>query len=265
MDLLGIVRLLWRYRLLTLPVVLLTIGGMLYTVAIKKPVYEAQASYILINPPAPPTADQVARNPELGEVSTDNPYTRFASQTVVVEILARTIGGDAARLALVNQGADPRYHVTPSSEYGSSSPIVQITGVGATPDGAIRTAELVSTAVLAELNRMQHARGVDKGYRISALEVDAAERAQLRVSGQLRTAIGVFGLGVVVLFIVVSICDAIETRARERVALAEFEPLDLDPRDDQQDELWLRDVGPDGGRVAAQGERQRASPRAPHR
>ena len=262
MDLLGIMRLLWRYRFFTLPIVLLTVAGMVYAVAIKKPVYEAHATYILINPPSPPSAEQIARDPGLAGVSTDNPYTRFTTQNVVVDILARSIGSDAMREVLVHRGADPRYDVTPSVEYGSSSPIVQITGVGSTAADALRSTRLASQAVVQELDRMQKAQHVDKGYRITALEVDAAERAELRVSGQLRTMIGVLALGVIVLFIVVSICDAIETRARERAEMPEFEPLERDAgQGERPDELWLREVG----RSAAPPERQTASPRAPRR
>ena len=40
--------------------------GAVYAVAVKDPVYEAKSSYVLINPPAPPTAEEIARDPALG-------------------------------------------------------------------------------------------------------------------------------------------------------------------------------------------------------
>ena len=57
MNLLSIARKIWRYKLATLPVVLLTLFGAAYVVAVKEPVYEASSSYVLINPPTPPTPE----------------------------------------------------------------------------------------------------------------------------------------------------------------------------------------------------------------
>lgn len=51
--LLQISRKIWRYRVVTLPVLALTLLGAFYVVAIKKPEYSATTSYVLINPPAP--------------------------------------------------------------------------------------------------------------------------------------------------------------------------------------------------------------------
>ena len=41
MDLLLIARKIWRYKLATLPVIVLTLCGAVYAVAVKDPVYEA--------------------------------------------------------------------------------------------------------------------------------------------------------------------------------------------------------------------------------
>ena len=100
MDLLLIARKIWRYKLATLPVIFLTLCGAVYAVAFKDPVYEAKSSYLLINPPAPPTAEEIARNPQLGRVNADNPYTRYADQSVVVEVLTSALNSDvgAARV-----------------------------------------------------------------------------------------------------------------------------------------------------------------------
>jgi hypothetical protein len=217
MDLLSIGRKLWRYKLVTLPVVLLTLCGAVYVVAVKEPVYEASSSYILINPPAPPTAEDIARDPALGRINADNPYTRFSDQSVRIEVLASSMAGKAAQGALLKAGADPRYKVTPTSAFGYSSPIVEITAQGGSPEVAIGSAKLVGKAVTSELDRMQRAEGVDTGYRIKAQQVDAPDGAQLRASGQLRMLVGVLALGAVLLFVVVSVADALTTLRMERI------------------------------------------------
>jgi capsular polysaccharide biosynthesis protein len=216
MNLLSIARKIWRYKLLTVPVVLLVFCGAVYVVAIKKPVYEASASYILINPPEPPTPEEVARDPSLARINADNPYTRFSDQSVIVEVLASSMANESAKRALLNAGADPRYKVEPASEFGFSSPIVKITTQGASPEVAVRSAKLVGNAVTSELQKMQQAEGVDSQYRIKANKVDTPDGAQLRASGQLRSLVGVLGLGAVLLFLVVSVGDAVTTLRMER-------------------------------------------------
>jgi Chain length determinant protein len=211
MDLLSIVRKVWRYKLVTLPVVLLTLCGAVYVVAVKEPVYEASSSFILINPPAPPTPEDIARDPSLGRINSDNPYTRFSDQSVMIEVLASTMASESAQRALLEAGADPRYKVAPTSAFGYSSPIVKVTAQGPTPEVAVRSAKLVGKALTRELEGMQQAEGVDPHYRIEAQQVETPDRAQLKASGQLRMLVGVLVLGAVLLFVVVSVADALTT------------------------------------------------------
>jgi len=238
MDLLLIARKVFRHKLITLPILALTLCGAVYVLAVKDPVYEASSSYVLINPPAPPTAEQVARNPALGRIRSDNPYTRFSDQGVVIDVLTRSLGSEMARRTLVKAGADPRYTVASGAGFGSSSPIVQVTGIGPSPAAAIRTANVVGHAVTGELDRMQRAKNVDSAYRISALQVEVPDDARLRASGQLRMLVGVLALGGILLFVALSITDALDNLLRERrMALAPDESaLDnlafLDPEAD---------------------------------
>jgi len=218
MDLLSIARKVWRYKLVTLPVLLLTVLGAIYVVAVKKPVYEADSSYVLLNPPAPPTAEQIARDRSLRGINADNPYTRFSDQTVVVEVLASRIGSETARKALLKAGADPRYEVTRDSDFGFSSPIVKVAAQGASPAAAMSSAKLIGNALTRELDDMQP--GVDPRYRIKAKQVDPPDHAQLKASGQLRMLVGVLVLGAVLLFIVVSVADAVSTLRRTRMGHA---------------------------------------------
>jgi hypothetical protein len=216
MDLLLITRKLWRYRLVTLPVVFLTLCGAVYAVAFKDPVYEAKSSYLLVNPPPPPTAEEIAQDPSLRDQNTDNPYTRYADQSVVVQALTGALSSDSARRELKDKGADSRYTVAPTSEFGYSSPIVEITGIGPSPQRAIQTAEVVGGALKGELRRMQKAEGVDPQYAITTQQVAAPTDAELRASGQARMLVAVIALGAVLLFVVVSVADAVTNMRRQR-------------------------------------------------
>jgi capsular polysaccharide biosynthesis protein len=215
MDLFLILHKVWRHKLVTLPVIALTLAAAVYVVVIKQPEYEAKSSYVLINPPGPPSAEDIARDPALGRIKADNPYTRFPDESVVVDVLARTVGGDSTRQALVDAGADERYEVASAAHFGGSGPIVQITGTGPTPAAATGTANIVGRAVAAELARMQRAQHVDSRYWITAFPVEVPDQARLRASGKLRMLVGVLGLGAILLFVVLSVTDAV-VAARER-------------------------------------------------
>ena len=216
MNLLFIARKIWRYRLATLPVLAFVLIGAFYVIAIKDPVYEASATSNLLNPPPPPTEDQITRNPALGEIDADNPYTRYSDQSVVVQVVAARLSSDAAREELVQKGADPDYTVAPSAEFGFTAPIVEITGTGSNPEAAVETANLVGAAFTRELDRMQEARGVASDYRITTNQVVVPLDAELKASGQLRPLVGLLAFGVIMLFVVVSGADALEALRRER-------------------------------------------------
>ncbi len=245
MDLLSMARKIWRYRLFTLPVVILTLCGAAYVLAVKQPVYEATSSFALLNPPAPPTAEDIARDPALGRINADNPYTRLGDQSVIIQVLASTTNSDAARRALKKAGVDSRYTVTPSADLGYASPIEQVTAVGSSAETAILSAKLVGDVVTRELDRLQAAQGVDKRYRIKTLQVAAPDEAQLKASGTLRVLVGVLVMGALALFIVVSVMDAFVTLRRESLQRLSPTPVVGPLTGDPQAEPWQ--VGDDSG------------------
>jgi capsular polysaccharide biosynthesis protein len=216
MNLLLILQKVWRYKFATLPILVFVLVGAFYVIAIKTPVYEAGSTYILVNPPAPPTESDIARDPSLGRLGSDNPYTRYSDQSVVVQVLAGRLSSEEARAALERRGADPKYTVAPSPEFGYSAPILQISGTGSSEAAAVRTANLVGEAVTKELDQMQAAQRVSPRYRIVTQQVVAPHNAKLKASGKLRALVAVFALGLVLLFIVVSVAEALGALRKER-------------------------------------------------
>jgi hypothetical protein len=208
-DLLQITRKVWLHRLVALPVIALTVIGAFYVLAIKKPTYEVSSSYVLINPPDPPTAEEIASNPKLKGLNADNPYTRFADQSAMIGLLSSRVGAESVRQSLSEQGADPDYRVGPSTDIGYGSFLLEITGVGSSPEGAVRTAQLVGGALTSELQKMQASQGVVPQYMIQAQLVVAPDHALQRVSGKLRPLIGVLVIGAILLFVVISAAEAL--------------------------------------------------------
>jgi hypothetical protein len=209
MSLLLIITKIWRYKLATLPIIACILAGVFYVVAVTAPTYESSATYILVNPPPLPTDAEIARDPSLGHIHDDNPYARFSDQSVLVQILASRLNSDDNRLSLVKRGADPNYTIAPSAEFGFSSPILQIVGTGTSAAAAVRTTNLVGAALTRELDQMQRARGVDKRYRIAAEPVVGAHDAKLKPSGKARSLVAVFVLGTILMFMAISILDAV--------------------------------------------------------
>jgi len=211
MSLLLILSKIWRYKLVTIPIFASVLLGAFYVVAVTAPTYEASATYILVNPPPPPTDAQIARDPSLGRVKDDNPYTRFSDQAVLVQVLASRLTSDQTRRVLIARGADANYIAAPSAEFGFSAPILQITGTGTTAAAAVTTTNVVGAALTQELDQMQAVRGVTKGYRITAEAVVAAHDAKLKPSGKLRSLVAVLVLGTILMFMAISVLDALST------------------------------------------------------
>jgi capsular polysaccharide biosynthesis protein len=209
MSLLLIITRIWKYKLVTIPIIVLMLVGAYYVVAVTAPTYEASATYILVNPPPPPTEEEIARNPALGRINDDNPYLRFGDQSVLVQVLAGKLSSEENRLVLKKQGADPNYTAQPSADFGFSAPILQITGTGPSAAASVHTANLVGQALNRELANMQRFRGVAKEYRITTEAVVPAVDAKLRPSGKLRMLIAVLVLGTVLLFLSMSVLDAL--------------------------------------------------------
>jgi capsular polysaccharide biosynthesis protein len=229
-DLVQISRKVWLHRFVALPVIALTLIAAFYVVAVKKPTYEVSSSYVLINPPDPPSADEIARHPQLRNIGANNPYTRFADQSAMIGLLASRMGTESTRQELAAKGADPGYTVAPSTDIGYGSYLLEITGVGHSPETAVKTAQLVGTELTSQLRGMQAAQGVSPHYMIQAQNVVSPDHAKQKVSGKLRPLIGVLVIGAILLFIVISGAEALAairsewSEAKRREAKGAAEP-----------------------------------------
>ena len=232
MDLLSILRTLWRFKLATLSVLLVTLLGSYYVYAFVPPVYEAKASVLLVNPLPEPTDTQLEKNPALGRFNANNPFLRYGDPNVLSNVIAARLDDDNVRDELERQGADRRYEVVPSNQFGFATPIVQTTARGDTEEEAIATAILVDAYVKSELLTLQKVYGADDRYIINALPLTNPDQAVERVSARLRSVIAVVALGCFVLFAVISACIAVAKRREEDAAAGDPErfPLDQDRR-----------------------------------
>lgn len=237
MDLISIVMTVWRHKFAAIPIILLTALGSFYVVAVKAPTYEAESSLLLLLPPAGPTAAQVAKHPSLGKINANNPYVTIGDLAVIADAVINVVTSDTSETALVRAGADPQYQLALSTDT-DSPPIIQITGIGPTPQEAILSAKLVTTATENDLYQLQQSQSVNSFYMIKSTQLVAPTQATEALSGKLRTLIAVVGLGVLLLFIVISVAEVLEKRRtigadRPRYARVE-EPSRAKAREDRR-------------------------------
>ena len=215
MDLFSIVGKIWYYKFATIPVILLTVMGALYIIAIKPPTFQATSGVLLINPPAAPTAAQIVKNPKLGQVNANNTFVAFGNLDVVADAVIGVVGAETNHL--VTLGADPRYTLALSSDAGLP-PMIVVTGVGSTAGEAILSTNLVTQATITSLHQMQVNQKINPTYMIKAVELYAPQQATSSASSKLRTLIAVIALGAILLFVVISFSESLAKRRAARLS-----------------------------------------------
>ncbi len=220
MDLFSLTRTIWRHKLVTLPVVMLTLLGCAAVMVVEKPIYQTTSTYILTSPPPAPTATQLALQPSLRKVNANNPYVNFGDLSIVADLVTKIVTTGPTQAELLAQGADPRYQAAPSQEFGNATPIIDVTGVGSTSATAVRTATLVGQALISTLKSMQSSQGVSQRYWIGTIEVTPPSAPQVQLSSKLRELIGVLAAGAILMFLLMSVMNALDERKKLKIAAA---------------------------------------------
>jgi len=213
MDLFAIAGAFWRHKLATIPVVFLTVLGMLYIVAVRPPTFEADANILLMNPPASPTAAQIYADPKLARVNTNNSLASIGNLVQVADVLIEVVSAPAAKQALVAAGANPNYQVT-SDNSAQTPPAIDVIGEAPTPKAAINSTQLVATAIIRDLHEIQVRQHISNSYMISAMEYVKPTSASTSISSKLRTLIVVIAIGFILLLITVSTSQSLEERKK---------------------------------------------------
>jgi Chain length determinant protein len=212
MDLISIVQIVWRHKFVTIPVILFTCLLAFYFAILKAPVYQASESFALVYPPGPPTAAEIAANPKLGKVNTANPLLAYSDPSAVTQIVISLASTSSSAQALAKAGAGTQWQITPSA---GSSEILDVSGVGPTAQAALLSANLVTKAAEHALYQVQANQGVNPTYMIKSYQLDIPNQAAQKLSSKLRPLVAVLGLGLILLFIAISIAEAITRRHNE--------------------------------------------------
>jgi capsular polysaccharide biosynthesis protein len=230
MDLFAIYGTVWRHRIVAIPIILITLIGMVYVVKIKAPTYQATASVLLANPPGPPTAAQVAANPSLAKINTSNPYLSYGDLVTVSDVVIDVVNSPAVAQSLASQGANTKYTVT-NAPLLNDPPIIAITDSGPTPAAAEQSTQLVAQQTIKSLRQMQADKNVNPYYMITGTEVVKPTTATSSSSSKLRTAVAVLAIGLIVLLIAISAAQALENRRGSRRRRPRLDDTQADARE----------------------------------
>jgi hypothetical protein len=237
MDLLSVVQALLRNKRFAIPVVVLTILAALYVVKIQPQVYAASASVLLKNPQGPASASQIARDPSLKNVSPYNPFISYGDLDVTANAVLDLVNSPTSQAALSKSNVDPRYTLGLSSD-ADNPPIIDISGVGGTPQAAIKATNVLTDTVKADLYKIQLQQGINPFYMITAANLVTPNQAY-SASGKSRSLLAIGIVGIIVLFIVISAVDAAaETRKKTRRRGGGEEQADRQANPNQEDRTF---------------------------
>jgi hypothetical protein len=213
MDFFSIGGTLWRHKWVSIPLVLLTLLGMAYVLALKPPTYEAKADILLTSPPAAPTAFQISQDPGLAKMN--NPLAGLGSLTYVAEVLINSVTTQTAKDELTKAGASGYQVVLDNASESNVPPAIDVAATGRKPQAAMRSAQLVATAISSELVQLQASQHVQNKSMITAVEYVTPSSAT-KSSGNLETAAGVAAIGLIVLLVAVSMAQGLEEQKNRR-------------------------------------------------
>jgi hypothetical protein len=225
MDLLALSRTLWRHKIAVIPVLVVVLAGLIYVVKIKPPTYDADGELALISPPAAPSAAQIQADPKLAKIDANNPYLDYGDLTYVGDAVMDRVTSHSAQQALAAEGVSPKYQVAMSSDPGNPA-FIDITGVGTTSASAIYAAQKVMEAATTDLQQIQLNTNppVSPTYMITMETLLAPNSAQQEVTSKLRALIEVLGVGVILLFLVISIAEAFARKREEELDIPPARP-----------------------------------------
>jgi hypothetical protein len=219
-DLLSLMRLIRLHKAVSAIIVVATLGACLFVVFRAPETYEATSSYVLIEPPAPPTAAEIRADPNLRGAGSDNPYNRYSDPSVILNVVARKATDETVQQRAAKTGADVNFDVSPSRRFGGTSPILDVAASGPTEEEVLATLRFLGLQVAKELRQTQADEGVDPRYMFTTRVVESPEEATRLYSGTVRSLVGLLALGALVLVLVLAVLRSREIQRAGRSAPA---------------------------------------------
>jgi capsular polysaccharide biosynthesis protein len=203
-DVWDLAKLMGRRWYLTVPMLLLTVAGTVWTITTIKPDYTSTGTIILV-PPAdktPLTTQELAKTNTWVELGED----------VMAQAVTISVQTQATRTEIAADGlASATYEV--SSEARSN--LITVTGTAPTPEMAQRVVQRVMQQITTEVREQQAAFNPKPGRAITTQVLDEGDSIQVVTSATKRAAVVIAGIGLLLTAAVSIVCDVL-LRRRER-------------------------------------------------
>lgn len=202
-----VLRTLWKHRLVSIPILLLTLASALYVFQFAPRSYETSSTYAMINPDIPTQLD-IVKNPGLGKLNSKNPYLRSSDPSLIVQVLLTRLNDSSMVDKMKEQGLSSDYTVS-RGVGGINGFLVDITGIADTPEKSFATTRALGSMLEKDLRTAQKVNGADDSYLFTSILVAPPDKATEQFSSRLRSLIAVFLTGVVLMFGAVSIARSV--------------------------------------------------------
>jgi len=202
-----VLRTLWQHRLVSIPILVLTLASAFYIYQFAPRSYESSSTYAMINPDTPSQLD-IVRNPSLGKLNSKNPYLRSSDPSLIVQVLITRLTDGSMADKLKEQGLSSDYTVSRGAG-GTNGFLVDITGIADTPEKSFATTRALGSTLVKDLRDTQKVNGADDSYLFTAILVAPPDKATEQFSSRLRSLIAVFLAGAVLMFGAVSIARSV--------------------------------------------------------
>ncbi|MDR6987266.1 uncharacterized protein involved in exopolysaccharide biosynthesis [Paenarthrobacter nitroguajacolicus] len=214
MDPVAVIKTLWHHKFIVLPVLLVTALAAIYVYSFAPRSYEAKATYAIVNPKIP-TSAELEKNPALNLLNSDNPYLRSADSSLIAQVVGTRLNDDTTGDALLREGLSTDFTV----QRPPASFLIEISAASESKEKAVATVKALGARLEADLLAIQSINGADERFLYTSLMVAAPDNATEQFSSRLRSLIVVLVAGVVLTFGAVSIARGLESsRMRARAA-----------------------------------------------
>lgn len=203
----------WRQRWFAIPALVITMVAAVLVFAYGPRDYESTSSYAVVNPNVPTNAE-IAADPALAKLNSNNPYLRSSDPSLITGVVMAQLNAPSTVDEFKSRGLGSDFTVAPSVT--GSGFIATITASGNTPAQSVATTNALGTLFTSTLREIQVVDGADDRYLYTAIEASAPDRATEKIASRLRTVIVVVVLGVILIFGAVSLGSALTARRERR-------------------------------------------------
>lgn len=213
MEPLSVLRTLWTYKWVTLPIVLLTAFACAYGLFWAPRTYESDAIYAMAMPDVP-SEFELEQDPGLAALNQDNPYLRWRDTSLLTQVVVARMNSDQTAELLAAQGLATDFEVIAAE--GAGSGLLRIVVQAQDPDQSTATVAALGLEMERTLREVQKVNQADDLYLVAALPVSGPTPADEVFSSRLRFTLVLGAAGLLVLFGAVSLAQSVSTARRAK-------------------------------------------------